>query len=331
MTLQLSELGLMSPEEKRNLLALLIEDALLTPPATPEPTRPRSQPKRQESTPGLRFELLGPLAVRYGNVEFAPSAPKLRAMIATLLFNANRSVAASALVRELWENEPPRTSHATVQTYVFKLRKLFRDVLGVTTEYVNNELLLTHSGGYTLLVADGQLDIEEFERLVIAGSAELRAGEYDKAAHNLRRSLALWRGPVSPELQWGMQLRAHSARLEERRFYAQMMRIEADLCLGLHREMISELASVVVEHPLHEPAHAMFMAALYRSGRTSAALDVFRRFRRQMLQELGMEPSARIQSLHLALLRNDVLLDNRGLTSEMLLDRLGTAVHGRAA
>ncbi|HET9138392.1 AfsR/SARP family transcriptional regulator [Actinophytocola sp.] len=327
MTLQLSELGLMSPEEKRHLLALLIKDAQLTPPATPERTRPQGP----ESMPGLRFELLGALAIKYGDIEFAPSAPKLRAMVATLLFNANRSVTASALVRELWEHEPPRTSHATVQTYVFKLRKLFRDVLGATTEYVNNELLLTHSGGYTLLVADGQSDIEEFERLVVAGSAELHAGAYDRAARNLRRALALWRGPAIPDIQWGMQLRAHAARLEERRFYAQMMRIEADLCLGLHRELISELASVVVEHPLHEPAHVMFMIALYRSGRTSAALDVFRRFHRRVSQELGMEPSMRIQSLHLAVLRNDALLDDRGLTSEMLLDRLGAAVGRRAA
>ncbi|HEV2780394.1 MAG TPA: AfsR/SARP family transcriptional regulator [Actinophytocola sp.] len=307
----------MSAEEKRNLLAMLLEDSLLTNPATPDQGR--------RSVPDLRFELLGPLVMKHGNVDVAPSAPKLRAVLATLLFNANRSVAASALTRELWESEPPRTAQATVQTYVFKLRKLFRNALGVTTEYVNQQLLLTHSGGYTLLVDADQLDITEFERLVTAGSAELHAGDYEKAAHNLRQSLALWRGPVIPELQWGTQLRAHAARLDERRFYAQTMRIEADLCLGLHREMISELASVVVEHPLHESAHVMLMTALHRAGRTSAALDVFMRFRKRMLQELGIEPSARIQTLHLALLRNDPLLDDRALTSEMLLDHLTTA------
>jgi SARP family transcriptional regulator, regulator of embCAB operon len=317
MTLRLSELGLMSVEEKRSLLATLLEDTLLTTPATPDQSRgPASD---------LRFELLGPLVMKHGDVDFAPSAPKLRALLATLLFNANRSVAASTLTRELWENEPPRTVHATVQTYVFKLRRLLRNALGATTDYVSQELLLTHSGGYTLLVDANQLDIIEFERLVSAGSAELHAGNYGKAAHNLRRSLALWRGPVIPELQWGTQLRAHAARLEERRFYAQTIRIEADLCLGRHREMISELTSVVVEHALHEFAHVMLMTALHRAGRTSAALEVFMRFRKRMLRDLGIEPSARIQSLHLALLRNDPVLDERGLTSEMLLDRLAIA------
>jgi DNA-binding SARP family transcriptional activator len=128
---------------------------------------------------------------------------------------------------------------------------------------------------------------------------------------------------VIPDLHRGRQLRAHVARLEERRFYAHTMRLEADLCLGQHRELISELASVVVQHPLHESVHVMFMTALHRAGRTSEALNVFLRFRGRMAQELGIEPSARIQSLHLALLRNDASLDDRGLTSEMLLDRLG--------
>jgi DNA-binding SARP family transcriptional activator len=320
MTLHLSELGMMSSEEKGNLLAMLLEDPLLANPAaaTAAPTRKKSS----GPAPDIRFELLGPLVMKHGDVDFAPNAPKLRATLATLLFNANRSVAASALTRELWSDEPPRSAQATLQTYVFKLRKLFRSALDVSTEYVNQELLLTHSGGYTLLVDADQLDITEFERLVVTGSHDLHEGDYDKAATDLRRALALWRGPVIPDLQWGTQLRAHVARLEERRFYAHTMRIEADLCLGRHREMISELASVVVEHPLHESAHVMLMTALHRAGRTAAALEVFMRFRRRMLQELGIEPSARIQSLHMALLKNDGILDDRGLTSEMLLDRL---------
>jgi DNA-binding SARP family transcriptional activator len=274
---------------------------------------------------GLRFELLGPLTMKNCGADFTPKAPKLRAALATLLFNANRSVAASALTRELWQDDPPRTAQATLQTYVFKLRKLFRDALGVSTEYVSHELLLTHAGGYTLLVDVDQLDITEFERLVSAGSAALHTGDYERAADGLRRSLALWRGPVIPDLHRGRQLRAHVARLEERRFYALTMRLEADLCLGRHREMVSELASVVVENPLHESVHAMFMTALHRAGRTSEALEVFLRFRGRMSQELGMEPSARMQGLHLALLRNDARLDDLRLTSEMLLDRVNVA------
>ena len=139
---------------------------------------------------------------------------------------------------------------------------------------------------------------------------------------DLRRSLALWRGNVVHHGQWGTLLRAQVARLEERRFYAHTTRIDADLCLGRHREMISELASLVVEHPLHESAHTMLMIALYRAGRASAALEVYMRFRQRMLHELGIEPSERIRALHMALLSTDPVLADRSLTSDMLLDRL---------
>ncbi len=328
-------LGSMTQEEKLTLLATLLESTA-TPTATPNPaaeatsgttSTPATTPGTAAEVTGnpitdMRFELLGPLVIRHGDTDVAPSAPKLRLILATLLFNANKPVGASALISELWSEDAPRTAHATLQTYMFKLRRLFRNVLGLSVEHVTSEVLQTCAGGYILRVDPRQLDITEFEQLVTAGTTAMHAGDHERAAENLRQSLALWRGNVVHPGQWGTQLRAQVARLEERRFYAHTTRIDADLCLGRHREIISELASLVVEHPLHESAHAMLMVALYRAGRASAALEVYMRFRQRMLHELGIEPSERLQALHMALLSTAPILANRSLTSDMLLDRL---------
>jgi len=318
MVTRLDELGLLTHEEKLALLATLLESTARQEPdgdATPVPSGRNPMAE-------LRFELLGPLVIRHGDADVAPSAPKLRLILATLLFNANKPVGASMLARELWNDGAPRTAHSTLQTYMFKLRRLFQSVLGLSVEHVTREVLQTCSGGYVLRVDTSQLDITEFDQLVTTGSTAMHAGDYEKAATDLRRSLSLWRGQVVHHGQWGTLLRAQVARLEERRFYAHTTRIDADLCLGRHREMISELASLVVEHPLHESAHAMLMVALYRAGRASAALELYMRFRQRMLHELGIEPSERIRSLHMALLSADPVLTDRSLTSEMLLDRL---------
>ncbi|HEX6358960.1 AfsR/SARP family transcriptional regulator [Actinophytocola sp.] len=326
----MDELGLLTHEEKLTLLATLLESTSGHP--LPQPVSdPVSTPRKSPDNPlsELRFELLGQLVIRHGNRDVAPSAPKLRLILATLLFNANKPVGASALISELWSDDAPRTANATLQTYMFKLRRLFRVVLGLSVEYVTQEVLQTCSGGYILRVDPAQLDITEFEQLVTTGTAAMHAGDYEQAADNLRRSMALWRGNVVHPGQWGTQLRAQVARLEERRFYAHTTRIDADLCLGRHRENVSELASLVVEHPLHESAHAMLMIALYRAGRTSAALEVYMRFRQRMMHELGIEPSERIQGLHMAVLSTAPILTNRSLTSDMLLDRLARSALAR--
>ncbi|WP_158884938.1 AfsR/SARP family transcriptional regulator [Amycolatopsis anabasis] len=272
--------------------------------------------------PQLRFELLGPLSVKYSDVDITPSAPKLRTLLCLLLINSNRVVTVSTLLDGLWEGEAPSSARNTLQTYVFQLRKLFERALGVSSAYISDKLLITYSGGYLLRVRPDQFDVFEFERLVAMGSSALAEGQHGRAAMHLTRALDLWRGPMTFEGAQSDHVRASLNRLEERRFFALIQRIEADLCRGLHQELVSELSSLVIEYPLEESVHAMSMVALHRSGRTPGALGVFRQLDSRMKEELGIEPSSRLQALHRALLSADPQLSEPRHRLGTLLDSL---------
>jgi SARP family transcriptional regulator, regulator of embCAB operon len=103
--------------------------------------------------------------------------------------------------------------------------------------------------------------------------------------------------------------------------------IEADLNLGRHHELLSELAGLVAEHPLYEDLHGQFMVALYRSGRRSDALEVFRRLRERLVEQLGLDPSAKLARLHQAILASHSALDVcvSDSAAPLLLDRLSLA------
>jgi DNA-binding SARP family transcriptional activator len=261
------------------------------------------------TTPGLpsdlTFRILGPLAIEYGGRSVSPTAPKPRAVLALLCFRANHVVPTSLLVDELWGARPPSTALNTLQTYIFQLRKLLATTLKTRTTLVSRHLLTTHSAGYTLHARPDQLDSAQFEELLDQGRTASAAGEHSAAAACFQRALDLWRGPIALECHSGRVSQAHVACLEEQRMYALEQRIEACLALHYHRELLGDLASLVVEHHLHESLHAKYMIALHRAGRPSDALAVFRALRQRMMDELGIEPSAHLQALHRALLSAD--------------------------
>ncbi|WP_158605619.1 AfsR/SARP family transcriptional regulator [Amycolatopsis panacis] len=257
----------------------------------------------------VKYRMLGPLRIDFCGQSAVPSAPKLRMLLTLLLFNANRPIATPVLLKELWGENPPASAMNTLQTYVFQLRKWLADSCGSTPDEVGRDLLVTDVDGYALRVRRGELDVHLFEEQALEGSRTLAAGEHAAAASLLRVALELWRGPIVTDFQPERGIQAHITRLEERHLYVLEQRIEADLNLNLHQELVSELASLVVEHRLHETLHAKLMIALHRSGRTSGALDVFRRLREEMVDQLGIEPSFRLQALHRAILSGTRLLD----------------------
>jgi DNA-binding SARP family transcriptional activator len=123
------------------------------------------------------------------------------------------------------------------------------------------------------------------------------------------RALKLWRGSVLSDVEHGRLMEAEVARLEQSRLTMVEYQVETGLRLGRHRESLSDLAGLVVQHRFHENLHAQYMLALYRSGCRTRALEIYHRLRTSMIDELGLEPSAKLQWLHYAVLTSDPRLD----------------------
>ncbi|MBW8795089.1 MAG: AfsR/SARP family transcriptional regulator [Streptomyces sp.] len=252
--------------------------------------------------------LLGVLNVRENGVSIAPTAPKPRQLLALLALRADQVVPVPILIEELWAGTPPRSARTTLQTYVLQLRDHISAALrgGADSEAAAarsaKDVLMTLPGGYLLAAGGGNSDIREFERLCQQGLRAMDDGNLAGAADTLRRALDLWTGPPFADVPTGAHLAVEARRLEESRLCALDQRIEADLRLGRHRELLAELTVLTSRHPSHENLHAQFMLALYRSGRRAEALLAYRQLRTQLVRDLGLEPSARLRRLQQSIL-----------------------------
>jgi DNA-binding SARP family transcriptional activator len=252
------------------------------------------------------IDVLGELDVRENGVSIAPTAPKPRQVLALLALHADQVVPLSLLVEELWASRPPRSARTTLQTYVLQLRELIgaalaQDAPGDRVRSAK-DVLVTAPGGYMLVSGGGTTDVREFERLAGLGYRAMDAGDFPGASRTLQEALSLWTGTALAGVQAGSQLEMEAKRLEESRLCALDQRIEADLRLGRHRELLAELTVLASRYRTHENLHAQFMIALHRSGRRGEAVDVYRRLRSTLVQELGLEPSARLRGLQKSLL-----------------------------
>jgi DNA-binding SARP family transcriptional activator/energy-coupling factor transporter ATP-binding protein EcfA2 len=244
----------------------------------------------------MSFCILGRLAVIHDNRDIAPTAPKVRQVLAFLLVRRNQIIPVGEFVDELWGDNPPDSAMTTLQTYIYKLRKDVLDPSGLAH-------LHTQSSGYVLEVADNDIDVFHFEQLSRRGRAAQQDGDPVQASELLTEALALWRGKVLQGVTTGEILSANVTRLEEDKLQIIGLRIELDMQLDRHEELISELMGLIGTYPLHERFHADLMTALHRSGRRFEALKVYRRLRDMLIAELGLEPSTAVQRLHQALLR----------------------------
>ncbi|MEV0041014.1 AfsR/SARP family transcriptional regulator [Streptomyces sp. NPDC056909] len=257
----------------------------------------------------MDIDVLGALAVRENGRSITPTAPKPRQVLALLSLHADQVVPVTALIEELWAGEPPRSARTTLQTYVLQLRSLIAAALkhGAQegqegTARTAKDVLVTLPGGYRLDSGGGTSDVREFDRLAGLGYRAMDAGDYAGAARQLREALALWSGPAFADVHGGAQLDMEIKRLEESRLCALDQRIEADLRLGRHRELLAELTVLVSRYRTHENLHGQFMLALHRSGRRGEALNVYHRLRGTLVRELGLEPSAGLRRLQRSIL-----------------------------
>src|SRR3954454_16870844 len=237
----------------------------------------------------MEFLLLGPLEVGGEDGPIAIPAAKQRAVLAILLLAAGGTVPGWRLIEELWP-EPPVSARKVVQTYVSKLRQVLPE-----------GLLQTHQTGYALHAGRGEVDVTRFADLV-AGAG--RHPLHQEAAM-LREALASWRGPALQDFVDEPFARADIVRLEAMRLTAQERRIEIDLSLGQHDAVLAELGTLVGESPLNERLRGQLILALYRGGRQSDALGVYREGRRLLVDQLGVEPGPSLRRLEELVLRQD--------------------------
>src|SRR5712692_2501866 len=243
-------------------------------------------------TSSMEFRILGPLEVLEGGrpVEGA----KQRALLAVLLLNANRIVPSERLIDALWEEWPPERPDEALEASVSRLR-----------EWLGEDVLVAGSGGYLLQVEEDQVDLHRFEALL----RDAREAALADSAAKLREALALWRGPALADFAHERFARPASARLEELRLAALEDRIDAELALGRHAELVPELEALVAEQPLRERPRAQLMLALYRAGRQADALEVYREGRRVLVEQLGLEPGPSLRQLERQILDQDPALD----------------------
>jgi DNA-binding SARP family transcriptional activator/WD40 repeat protein len=250
------------------------------------------------ATTSLRFRLLGPLEVLRDGEPLRLGGERQRGLLAFLLLHANELVTTERLVEQLFDGGDSDASTRAVRVAVSRLRRL-----------LDEETLATRPGGYVVHADPTQLDLAEFELLVAEGRAALAAGNAESAAAVFRAALALFRGAPLGDLAPLDFLQPERRRLEELRLSALMDRIDADLALGRGGDLVAELETLVEQAPYQERVRGQLMLALYRSGRQTDALEVYRRTRELLAEELGLEPSRALQELERAMLQHDPSLE----------------------
>src|SRR6266542_1449415 len=238
--------------------------------------------------------MLGPLEARRAGRPLRLGSIKHRMLLAKLLLHANQVISTDELIDTVWGEQPPPTVRQSLQNHVAALRRVIEQA---GTPAGQPRTLLTRDPGYLLQVDPDQIDLHRFRRMVDQGRAALEGGERRTATKLLHEAVAA--GVSWPEL----------AGIDELEIGAVEARIEADLVAGRHAELIGELESLIRLHPLREHLHGQMMLALYRSGRQADALGAYRHARRTLVDELGIEPSVRLQRLEQAILAQDPALE----------------------
>jgi len=247
---------------------------------------------------GTQFCLLGPLLVRCGGVAVPVLSGKQRAVLAGLLLNPGRVVSVDELAEILWGTAAPPSARVTIQNYVMRLRRALGDRSRIGTQ----------PHGYVIRVEAGELDVSVFEARLAAARAAARDGLWETAVAEAGAGLSLWRGEPLADVPSDLLAVRDAPRLAELRLQALETRIDADLRLGRHAEVITELRRLTAAHPLREHLHAQLMLALYRCGRQAEALSAYRDARRVLVEEIGADPGTGLRELHRQILTADPAL-----------------------
>ncbi len=250
------------------------------------------------------LSVLGPLYVHGQDGEVVVAAAKQRAVLAALLVRANLVVSFDEFAHDVWDGAPPPAARATLRNYVKSLRRLLGPDIGTR--------IVTREPGYLMQLDELELDTLRMRALCARGGAAIRGADWRLASDVLTEALALWRGTPLADVP-SETLRGHALpSLDRLRLQATEWRVDADLRLGRHADLVLELQALTAEHPLRERFHAQLMLALYRSGRAAEALAAFQHARQALADQLGADPGLDLRRLHERMLRSDAALASTG-------------------
>lgn len=241
----------------------------------------------------IEFRVLGSFEVVEDDRALALGSPRQRALLAVLLVHRGEPVSTERLIDELWGEQAPASATKIVQGYVSNLRKVLGD-----------GLLVTHGHGYLLTPKPNQTDLDHFESLVVDARRALQEGDARSGAARLREALGLWRGPPLADFAYESFAQPEIARLEEWRLSVLEDRMDVELALDDPAALVAELDGLVREHPLRERFLGQLMLALYRAGRQVEALEIYRRARVQLAEELGLELGPALKKLQMQILEH---------------------------
>jgi DNA-binding SARP family transcriptional activator len=250
----------------------------------------------------MEFGILGPLEVRRDGVPIEVPGTRQRAVLAVLLLNANQVVSTERLLNEVWGEDLPSAGGTALRVRVSQLRGALAP---------DGDVIATRSPGYVINLAPDQLDVHRFERHLREADRALARDDAAAAAATLEEALALWRGPALADFPYEGFAQGAIRRLEELRMSAREQHIGAQLALGGHPRLLAELQELVSAHPLRERLWAHLMLALYRDGRQAEALETYRRARKTLAEEVGIEPSAELRALEHSILNQAPELGGR--------------------
>jgi DNA-binding SARP family transcriptional activator len=245
----------------------------------------------------MQVRILGPFQLTEGGRRITIGGFRQRAVLASLVLHANEVVPSEQLLVNLWGEDSPPSAANALQAAISRVRRALPP-----------ERLVTKAPGYLLRIFADELDVTQFEQLVSEGREALSAGVAAQAARTLNQALSLWQGPALADFRYEPFAQAEIARLEELHLTCLEERIEADLALGSASVVIAELKRLVSEHPVRERLRGQLMLALYRDGRQTEALEVYREFRSVLQEELGLDTTPLLRELEAAILRHDPLL-----------------------
>jgi DNA-binding SARP family transcriptional activator len=248
----------------------------------------------------MRFFVLGPSEIKSGHHTFRPKGAVQELLFASFMAAAGRLVTIDALAEELWGTTPPTKMHNALQAQISRLRRTL-----ARTEPGGASRIVTSVSGYQFGLQSGELDAQVFLDTVDV----IRGTACDRIEHGiaeLRRNLALWRGPAFGGLAMGPLCQTAASKFEESRLSALELLYDLELQAGAHNRIIPEVTETLAQNPMQEQFCRQLIVALYRSGRQIDALNVYREFRQRLNEELGVDPSPMLRTYESAVLEHDL-------------------------